>query len=381
MASNYIHDDVAFSILSKLPIKSLKRFQCVHKSWSLLFEDSRFMTKYRNNFLSNSPSYDGDTSLLIDLRNELYSLSGDRFENKVKLNWPNPFLEENTNFNLRYFGSANGILCLGYNGFYNYRDRRIVLWNPTIEKFKVIPPSHEVEFGASAALYGFGYDRIADDYKVIRHVKMPPLFKHLHNYVLCNKDSWVLPFWEIFNLRSNSWRKLDVNIPNSNIGIEYSLNGNLQVYTNGMCHWVCEYYEGRELFVESLVSFDLNKEIVSITSVPSCIGLHWPKLTLLNGSIALVSSPKKAAPFHISILGEIGVKESWIKLFIVEQPCVGFPIGMGTKGKIFIDKIDNEIVWFDLTTKTIKELGLKRKRMGFTIANITIIIKNLTCTF
>jgi molecular chaperone HtpG len=164
MASNYIHDDVAFSILSKLPIKSLKRFQCVHKSWSLLFEDSRFMTKYRNNFLSNSPSYDGDTSLLIDLRNELYSLSGDRFENKVKLNWPNPFLEENTNFNLRYFGSANGILCLGYNGFYNYRDRRIVLWNPTIEKFKVVPPGHEVEFSASATLnhlatlYGFGYD-------------------------------------------------------------------------------------------------------------------------------------------------------------------------------------------------------------------------------
>ncbi|KAK2431667.1 F-box/kelch-repeat protein [Trifolium repens] len=377
MASNYIHDDVAFSILSKLPIKSLKRFQCVHKSWSLLFEDSCFMTKYRNNFLSNAP-YDGNTSLLIDLGNELYSLSGDRFENKFKLNWPNPFLEENTNFSIRYFGSANGILCLSYIGLYNYRDRRIVLWNPTIKKFKVVPPGHEVEFGASATLYGFGYDRIADDYKMIRHVKRQPLFQHLHNYVLSNKNSWALPFWEIYNLRSNSWRTLDVNIPNSNIGIESPLNCNLQVYTNGMCHWVFDYFEG------SLVSFDLNKEMVSITSVPSCITLYWPKLTLLNGSVALVSSPKKATTFHISILGEIGVKESWIKLFIVEQSCVGFSIGVGMKGKIFINKIDNEIVWFDLSTKMIKELGLKRKRtesQRVPIANIAIIIKNLTCTF
>jgi hypothetical protein len=54
------------------------------------------------------------------------------------------------------------------------------------------------------------------------------------------------------------------------------------------------------------------------------------------------------------------------------------------KGKIFINKIDNEIVWFDLSTKMIKELGLKRKRtesQRVPIANIAIIIKNLTCTF
>ncbi|PNY10196.1 F-box protein [Trifolium pratense] len=163
------------------------------------------MTKYRNNFLSNTPSYDGDTSLLMNIRcYELYSLSGD-----------------------------------SYN---NYGGRRIVLWNPTTEKFKVIPP----KFGVSVTLYGFGYDNVADDYKVIR-------------------------------------------------------------------------------------------------------------------------------------------QESWIKLFIVEQPCVGFPIGVGMKGEIFIQNIDDEIVWFDLTTKMIKELGLKGKRMeflsGYPIANVTIIIKNLACTF
>ncbi|XP_045828787.1 F-box protein CPR1-like [Trifolium pratense] len=337
------------------------------------------MTKYRNNFLSNTPSYDGDTSLLMNIRcYELYSLSGDRFENKVKLNWPNPFSEGNSRFNICCFGSANGILCLSYN---NYGGRRIVLWNPTTEKFKVIPP----KFGVSVTLYGFGYDNVADDYKVIRQVKLPTIFHRLNNDILFDKDSFFLHCWEIYSLRSNLWKKLDFNMPNCNTDIVSSLNGHLQVYMNGMCHRVCEYYKGREPFVGNLVSFDLNKETVSVTSIPSHVTLDWTQLTALNGSIALVSSTKKATLFHISILGEIGVKESWIKLFIVEQPCVGFPIGVGMKGEIFIQNIDDEIVWFDLTTKMIKELGLKGKRMeflsGYPIANVTIIIKNLACTF
>jgi len=35
--SNNISEDLAFSILSKLPLKSLKWFGCVQKSWALLF--------------------------------------------------------------------------------------------------------------------------------------------------------------------------------------------------------------------------------------------------------------------------------------------------------------------------------------------------------
>ncbi|KAL6552946.1 hypothetical protein OROGR_006788 [Orobanche gracilis] len=32
--SNYIPEEIFFSILSKLSLKSLKRFECVQKSWS-----------------------------------------------------------------------------------------------------------------------------------------------------------------------------------------------------------------------------------------------------------------------------------------------------------------------------------------------------------
>ncbi|XP_068503575.1 heat shock protein 83-like [Phaseolus vulgaris] len=40
---NHLPDDLAFSILFKLPLKSLKRYGCLHKSWALLLENSNFM--------------------------------------------------------------------------------------------------------------------------------------------------------------------------------------------------------------------------------------------------------------------------------------------------------------------------------------------------
>ena len=52
VSSAHVHDDIAFSILSKLPLKSLTRFTCVQKPRSLLFKNPFFMNMFHNNFLS-----------------------------------------------------------------------------------------------------------------------------------------------------------------------------------------------------------------------------------------------------------------------------------------------------------------------------------------
>jgi len=207
-------------------------------------------------------------------------------------------------------------------------------------------------------LNGFGYDHIADDYKVICHATFYIDYLDPHNDELSDKDSLLLrdksfcPIWEIYSLRSKSWRKLDVNIFECDAGLVTSHHSIIRVYMDGVCHWVCGYCE-EEKFI-SLVSFDLNNEMFCITPVPSDHKLHSTQLMVLNGSIALISSHEKTKTIRISILGEVGVKESWIKLFVVERPYVGFPIRVGMKGEIFFEKEDNEIVWFDLTTNMIK---------------------------
>jgi hypothetical protein len=83
---------------------------------------------------------------------------------------------------------------------------------------------------------------------------------------------------------------------------------------------------------------------------------------LLNDSIAMISTYLETSTFYISILGELGVRESWTKLFIVENlPLIEYPIGVGKKSNIvFFKKTDGKLAWVDLSTKMIEEdLGVK----------------------
>ena len=115
-----------------------------------------------------------------------------------------------------------------------------------------------------------------------------------------------------------------------------------------------------------LVSFDLSNDVFFMTPIPSdvddCFDVkaEWINLAVLNGSIALLSYNEKITTFHISILSELNVKESWAKLLVIgSMSCVMYPIGMGTKGEIFFIRKDEKLAWFDLSTQTIEELAYK----------------------
>ncbi|XP_020216448.1 F-box/kelch-repeat protein At3g06240 [Cajanus cajan] len=341
---NRIPDDLTFSIMGKLPLKSIKRFGCVCKSWVSLLENPNFMTIFRNNFLSNHRSYYDDTVLLLcqslntnitETHHEnLFLLSGEKFQNRVKLDWPNLFQEQNlANSHIDILGHAsiNGILCV------NNRYSTIGLWNPTTEELKIIPPSPN-KFVPSNLVYsadpcGFGYDRDTDDYKVISHVQFL-LFDDNDNWNRENEHR--NPLWEIYSLRSNSWKNLeiDVDVPLSD-RVDY-------LYLDGMCHW-----QGGDY----LVSFDLSNEVFFTTPIPLEIPSDRIRyeydvtLVLLNVSVALISHFMYCSTFNISILGEVGVKESWTKLFIVEPlPYILHSIGAGKKGDIFFRSKDDELV-------------------------------------
>jgi len=237
---NHIPYDISFSILSKLPLKSLKRFECVCKSWSLLFEDSHFMNKFRTNFISKSHSYYNDTSLILyqvidPLHCSFYLLSGERFENRVKLDLPNPFQVENPFFDFVDCDIITGTLCLN-------KQKTLVLWNPTTNEFKVIPPSPAESIPpyreASTLLHGFGYDHVQDDIKVIRYVHFCQingrglrLLNVRREDVPWNEISYE-PLWEINSVRCNSWRKLDFNMPKC-----WTDSSNDRLCMNGICHW------------------------------------------------------------------------------------------------------------------------------------------------
>lgn len=66
--------------------------------------------------------------------------------------------------------------------------------------------------------------------------------------------------------------------------------------------------------------------------------------------------------FHISVLGELSVKESWTRMFIVGHvPFPVYPIGAVRNGDMVFRKKDGRLILFNLTTQTIEELGIKSK--------------------
>jgi molecular chaperone HtpG len=392
--NTYIPDDIVFSILSKLSLKSFKRFECVHKSWSLLFQNTHFMSMFRNNLLSNSyhcSYYDG-ASLLLKVyephQEVLYSLSGKKFENKIKLDFSNPFTNQNY-FHIFGFGSINDILCI-FDDECCYQ--KLVLSNIHTNKFKVIPPSRvdlielsipnvakdNISIAVLPYLHGVGYDCVTDDYKIIRYVCFVCDVHGLEEKYVDSLlgDICLDALWEIYSLRSNSWRKLDVDMPYS-----LEVSEGTQVYLDGVCHWLCEDDYESGPFRPCLVSFYLSNEVSFITPIPSDIDdcfdvkASWINLAVLNGSITLISFHVDTTTCYISILGEIGIKESWTRLFnIGPLPYISRPIGVGTKGEIFFTRKDNELAWFDLRTQTMEKLGYKAK---YPNCRITIYKENI----
>ena len=376
--SNHIHDDIAVFILSKLPLKSLKRFQCVNKSWSLLFDNPYFMTLYRNYLLTKDHSYYDDSSVVLvqtvpnDPPNNptyyynckilLHSLSGEKCENVVQLDWPKPFQEddphpppfedyassseEEDDVVHAFFGvlssvSINGTLCVKR---VCWGETQLLLWNPTTKEFKFIPssPIESKPYWRVSPDDGHvpvGYDRVTHEYKVIRFITCIP-----------SRDLPSVSFLEMYIPNSNTWRIIDVDMLRS--------YDNVDVYMDGVCHWWAE--KEAQTY---LVSFDFSKESSITTLIPSQVdrfNLAWRYLVLLNGSIAFISA--ETSILHILMLGELGIKESWTKLFIVEfLPCLADPIGAGKKGRILFRKKDGELAWFDLSNKMIEEIGITTK--------------------
>jgi molecular chaperone HtpG len=288
--------------------------------------------------------------------------TGDKFEKEIKLDPPPPFCIHHNDTSICIFSSAvDDILCI-----YKWiSDTKVVLWNPATNEVYVVPPNLpeclpnvRVHF----LLHGFGYDHVSDDYKVIR-------FVYYTVFIVDSQDVHVTPdcFWEIYSLRNNSWRKLNVDMPSS-----YSTNKFCNVYMNGVCHWL---QKGDD--ENYLVSFNLSNHVFFKTPFDKHVGFCF-NLTVLNGSVALITSNYKwtaTTSFSISILGEIGVKESWINLFEVRPlTFIGSLIPTGKKSNIFFRTKDDKLCCFDLTTGVIEEIN-DNKNKG--IWDIVIYKKNL----
>ncbi|KMT00898.1 hypothetical protein BVRB_9g221700 [Beta vulgaris subsp. vulgaris] len=356
--------ELIFIIFAHLPIKCLLRLKTVCKSWLTIISSSNFI-----NFHLHLNSLSSSNQLLIFYTNNhqsLYSV----FLNSLK----SPamklcFFNEDLSFS-GISGSCNGlILCnLNHNKTQNFD---VCLVNPSTLKFRKIPKL-QVPKNYLYVNFGLGYDFKRDDYKIVRIV----------NFVYACEDGSIFNAREVmvYSMRSNSWKFIEEKV--SNHATLASRNGAL--VNNHLLHWM---FWCTSMNEHRLSSFDVCNEKWGEISMPDCFKenginrgnqVNWlvcdgddkkldvVDLGILGGCLCLLTTNNfviHSSDVDIWVMKNYGVKESWVKLFHVEDFDVTrslkvAPIAYCEDGKEILLRRDEDsnVFWYDLREKRVRNV-------------------------
>ncbi|MFQ6625334.1 hypothetical protein Gotur_005376 [Gossypium turneri] len=245
--------DLAIEILRGLSVKDLLRFQCVSKLWCSSINDSYFIKLH----LSYSLKTNINHSLI--LRKCGYDF--------VSVNYDSPKTTQRLNHPLD-FSSASS-------------------------------------FFPRSTYYGFGYDPISDDYKLVRMVQ-------LHG----NNKGYLHSEAKVYSLRSNCWRRI------KDFCFYLILHRKFGILANNALHWMV--FKTPQSWKQNLVGFDLGTEEFRFLELPDlCLDkLFCYDIKAMGGYNCLTATFRDSNDVvaEVWIMKEYGVKESWVKLISWNQP-------------------------------------------------------------
>ncbi|XP_059284953.1 F-box/kelch-repeat protein At3g23880-like [Lycium ferocissimum] len=283
--------DLVTEILSRLPVKSLMRFRSVSKSWLALICSPKFIKSHLSLSANNNKDYTNHRDYPM----------------------------KNTSISFSIKGSVNGLICL-VNG-----TKKLFLWNPSSRKYKKLPDFKINPKNIDDFIYGFGYDEIHDDYKVVRINNSG----HLHD----------IHDVDMYSLKNDSWRRIDC--PQS--GVRLISSGK---FVNGKLHWASSAGLGFERGW-SITSFDLADEKWGKVERP-CYRDRDGILMLgaLGSNLSMIC---KNPSTHVDIwfMKEYGDKESWIKMFTINYTLD--PMGYLFSQSFYLSKRGEFLLVFEST--------------------------------
>ncbi|KAK8635436.1 hypothetical protein V6N13_004173 [Hibiscus sabdariffa] len=298
MATLSVPHDIVSEILRRLGVKDLLRFKCISKAWCSLIDDPDFAKLH----LSHSLKTGTNLSLVPrGLDGGLLSVELDSLKRARRLKHP---LESYGDKFADLLGSCNGLLAL-----MSRRDE-ISLWNPSTRKSRTFPAAAvEISRGRPRrgfVVYGFGYDPISDDYKLLQ----------MAQYYFSNDDS-IKSEVKVYSSSSNCWRR----IQDFNFYLKYKLVHG--VYANNALHFVVSRMRRSEPLV---AAFDLGTEEFCLLELPDCLGTGFSlNVRAMGGCISLTVYYYLGVHVwdvhdtEIWVMKEYGVRESWTKLISVKQ--------------------------------------------------------------
>jgi len=182
--------------------------------------------------------------------------------------------------------SCDGILCI--NVCFH---PSAILWNPSIRKFKVLPPLEKIQCKRIPfSIYSFGYDHFIDNYKII---------------VVSSRstESEVC----ILTMGTDYWRRIK----------DFPYDGPLHesgIFVSGTVNWLAIDNSSSNSSLRAIVSLDLENESYKKLPHPDLKNELWT-LGVLRDCLCIFASSDIF--IDIWVMKEYGNKESWTKLYNV----------------------------------------------------------------
>jgi F-box interacting protein len=270
--------DLLPEILCRLPIKLIVQLRCLCKFFNSLISDPKFAKKHLQ--LSTKRHHLMVTFWNISRKLVMYDfpipsiLSSSTVVTQTQLYPPNSITCVDNFVNVLCY--CDGIFCGMLNvGSY-------FLWNPSIRKFKFLPPLENPREGGFFRI-SFGYDHFIDNYKVI--------FVSSKNEVSVN------------TFGTNYWTRIQ-DIPNN-----FHIHGS-GIFVSGTVNWLPSNNNS------SILSLDLEKESYQQLLLPDYENenVRWT-LGVVRDCLCVFA--RSYMFLDVWIMKEYGNEKSWTKLYTV----------------------------------------------------------------
>ncbi|KAL5722157.1 hypothetical protein ACHQM5_005713 [Ranunculus cassubicifolius] len=339
MASN-LPNEIMADILSRLPPKSLARFRLVSKNLCSLICDSYFVSMHLNRSIES-----GSSNLLLPcqysslLQLHTYSVDGYSFDKAHEIE--NPFDLSLSKY--RVLGSCNGLVC-----FINCDS--VCLLNPSIREYKVVKFARKFDLrhpDSMEIVYGFGYDLMDKDFKLVEIV-----YGNVGLESNCDFDVKIT----VYSLSDTSFSFSTQCTTPYKIFDEQDLG----IYLNGALHWTAV---NKHTSIETIFSFDIGGKVFREIPLPNSLDkLASINAGVLQGKLCMLVK-KGCMEMDIWVMRSYGVRESWSKLYSVNQPgaCLGTShcsFCFTNNGEKVILKDTSDRLLYDPIQKTVKNLEI-----------------------
>ncbi|CAA0812112.1 Unknown protein [Striga hermonthica] len=326
--------DLAECVLIRLPVKTLKRFRGVEKSWRALIDSEKFAKAHLKQSLASNSNRNIISGVFGFQWMGLDSLDGAR-SIELECEYDKRGVHAVSN-------SINGLFVV------TREPEPPILWNPFAREYKVLPKC-PVDFSLESSCYcetthGFGYDSENDDYKLVKVMWFG------------NRNVWLLSEEWIYSLKSNSWRRT--------VGTFY--RGHWPTHFEGVLHTLVRTGWGPGLSDTKIMGFSIVSETEHEVAMPKADekGLVHLKLDLFDGRLLALFctyASTYASDAVVWVMEEYGVKESWVPLITMRIEKNGFiwPIAY-TKDfdKILVNCSGRALVLFGVRRHSVQQIAL-----------------------